>query len=189
MDNQTSWNRQAEACTTNKATYLTGTLLLALAVLSVGCAGVKKNTNMTQIDEQAWGQTQDGTPVKLFTLTNSKGMVAKITTYGAIITELRVPNRNGKIGNVVLGFDKLGPYLKGHPFFGAVAGRVANRIAKGRFTLDGHEYKLAINNGPNHLHGGIKGFDRVVWNAKPVHANAKEGALQLSSLSKVGEEG
>jgi len=153
------------------------------------CAAANKTTNMTRIEEQPWGQTQDGTAVKLFTLSNSKGMVAKVATYGAIITELRVPDRNGKMGNVVLGFDKLDQYLEGHPFFGAVAGRVANRIAKGRFTLDGHEYKLAVNNGPNHLHGGLKGFDKVVWNAKPLHANAKEAALQLTYLSKDGEEG
>jgi len=173
----------------NMAMWAAGGFALALAILNLGCAAANKSTNMTRIDEQPWGQTQDGTPVKLFTLSNSKGMVAKITTYGAIITEIRVPDRNGKSGNVVLGFDKLDQYLKGHPFFGAVAGRVGNRIAKGRFTLDGHEYKLAVNNGPNHLHGGIKGFDKVVWNAKPLHANAKETALQLSYLSKDGEEG
>src|SRR2546423_1383697 len=147
---------------------------LALMLLNLGCAAAKKANQMTKIEEQAWGQTQDGTPVKLFTLSNSKGMVAKITTYGAILTELRVPDRNGKSANVVLGFDNLERYLKGHPFFGAVAGRVANRIARGRFTLDGHEYKLAGNNGPNHLHGGIKGFDKVVWNATPLVGHGTE---------------
>ena len=164
-------------------------LLCALVLLNMGCASAKKANDMTRMEEQAWGQTKDGTPVKLFTLSNSKGMVAKITTYGAIITDLRVPDRNGKIGNVVLGFDNLDQYLKGHPFFGAVAGRVANRIARGRFRLDGQEYHLATNNGPNHLHGGIKGFDKVVWNATPLGANGKEVSLQLSYLSKDGEEG
>lgn len=183
-----SWWMDAEPNSKISA-QLTAALILALAILNAGCAGVKKTTNMTRIDEQAWGQTQDGTPIKLFTLTNSKGMVAKITTYGAIITELRVLDRNDKVGNVVLGFDNLDQYLKGHPFFGAVAGRVANRIAKGRFTLDGHEYRLAVNNGPNHLHGGIKGFDKVVWTAKPLQANANEASLQLTYLSKDGEEG
>src|SRR5437867_1407612 len=147
---------------------------LGQAIVTLGCVAANKSTNMTRIDEQPWDQTQDGTPVKLFTLSNSKGMVAKITTYGAIITEIRVPDRNGKSGNVVLGFDKLDQYLKGHPFFGAVAGRVANRIAKGKFTLDGKEYTLAINNGPNHLHGGLKGFDKYVWKAEPIES--KDGA-------------
>src|SRR5580765_4760315 len=117
------------------------------------------------IDQQEWGQTSDGTPVKLFTLSNQTGLTAKITNYGGIITELQTPDRLGRVGNVVLGFDNLVAYLKGHPFFGAIAGRVANRIAKARFTLDRHEYTLAANNGPNHLHGGMKGFDKVVWNA------------------------
>src|SRR3989440_1234012 len=189
IDIEGSCNRQAKACTTNRIPQVTGSLILALAILNMGCAGVKKTSNMTRIDEQAWGQTQDGTPVKLFTLSNSKGMIAKITTYGAIITELRVPDRNGKVANVVLGFDNLDQYLKGHPFFGAVAGRVANRIAKGRFMLDGHEYKLAVNNGPNHLHGGLKGFDKVVWNAKALPSTSSEAAIELSYLSKDGEEG
>jgi len=144
---------------------------------------------MSKIEEQDWGHTREGTPVKLFTLSNSKGMVVKITTYGAMVTELRVPDAKGRTANVVLGFDSLEPYLKGHPFFGAVAGRVANRIAKGRFTLDGHEYKLATNNGPNHLHGGIKGFDKVVWKATPFQAKPQEGSIQLTYLSKDGEEG
>jgi aldose 1-epimerase len=165
-------------------------MLGALLVLATSCASPHhtKGTNMTKIEEQDWGRTPEGTPVKLFTLTNSKGMVAKITTYGAIVTELRVPDRNGKIDDVVLGFDNLDQYLKGHPYFGAVAGRVANRIAKGKFTLDGKDYTLAINNGPNHLHGGLKGFDKVVWQAKQVEINSTH-ALQLKYLSKDGEEG
>jgi len=126
--------------------------------------------------------------VKLFTLTNSKGMVVKVTNYGGIITEIRAPDARGNIDNVVLGFDDLDSYLKGHPFFGAIAGRVANRIAKGKFTLDGKEYHLAVNNGPNSLHGGLKGFDKVVWKAQPV-SSPKGPALQLSYLSRDGEEG
>ena len=111
------------------------------------------------VTEASFGKTTEGKAVKLYTLTNANGLVAKITNYGGILTELHVPDRDGKMGDVVLGFDNLGQYLKGHPFFGATVGRVANRIAKGRFTLDGEDYKLAVNNGPNHLHGGIKGFD------------------------------
>ena len=92
----------------------------------------------------------------MYVLTNGK-MTAKVMTYGAILTELHVPDRNGKLADVVLGFDNLASYLAGHPYFGATTGRVANRIAKGQFTLDGKEYKLAVNNGPNSLHGGLKG--------------------------------
>ncbi len=166
-------------------------LISTLLLLSAGCAAVKKHTDnrMTKIDEQDWGKAQDGTPVKLYTLTSSKGTVVRISTYGAIVTELRVPDRNGKVGDVALGFDRLDAYLKGHPFFGAVAGRVANRIAKGRFTLEGHQYVLATNNGPNHLHGGVKGFDKVVWNAKVLQAADDGASVQFTYLSKDGEEG
>jgi aldose 1-epimerase len=144
---------------------------------------------MITVDEKDWGKTSDGTGVKLFTLRNANGMLVKITSYGAIVTELHAPDRAGKIENVTLGFDNLDQYLKGHPSFGATVGRVANRIAKGRFTLDGQEYKLAVNNGPNHLHGGLKGFDKQVWTAQPLVSNQHESALQFRYLSKDGEEG
>lgn len=144
---------------------------------------------MARLEEQEFGKMQDGRPVKRFVLTNRKGMVAKITNYGAILTELHVPDRNGAITNVVLGFDNLDQYLRGHPFFGAIAGRVANRIAKARFTLDGREYRLAANNGQNHLHGGLKGFDKVLWEAKPLRITDKEAAVSFSYLSRDGEEG
>jgi aldose 1-epimerase len=143
---------------------------------------------MTKLEQQDWGKLPDGTAVKLYTLTNRKGMVAKITSYGAILTELHVPDRNGKAENIVLGFDNLDQYLKGHPGFGATIGRVANRIANARFTLDGLEYKLAANNGPHHLHGGSKGFDKVVWEAQPVQTSGPEVAIQFNYLSKDGEE-
>ena len=123
-----------------------------------------------------FGKTEDGTPVELYTLTNAHGMKAKIMTYGGILTELDVPDRDGKMGDVVLGFDNLKGYLAGHPYFGAIVGRVANRIAKGKFTLDGKEYKLAVNNGPNSLHGGLKGFDKVVWKAEPSDVAGRGGA-------------
>jgi aldose 1-epimerase len=144
---------------------------------------------MTKLEQQDWGKMPDGTVVKLFTLSNAKGMTAKIMTYGATLTELRVPDRNGKAGNVVLGFDNLDRYLKRHPFLGATTGRVANRIGKARFTLDGKEYTLAANNGRNHLHGGNKGFDKVVWQAKPLPATDREVAVQFTYLSQDGEEG
>jgi len=144
---------------------------------------------MTRLEEQDWGKTLEGALVKRFTLANSNGMAARITNYGAILTELQVPDQHGKPGNVVLGFDSLESYLKGHPFFGAIAGRVANRIARAEFTLDGQQYILAANNGPNHLHGGKKGFDKVVWQAKPLPSNKRESSLQLTYLSPDGEEG
>jgi aldose 1-epimerase len=138
-----------------------------------------------KVEVSSFGKLPDGTPVQLFTLTNSAGLIAKITDYGTIITELHVPDRSGNNGDVVLGFDNLAQYLKGHPCFGCTVGRVANRITKGRFTLDGKTYTLAINNGPNHLHGGLKGFDKVLWTAEP-QAGA---AVRFTYTSADGEEG
>ncbi|HTL18843.1 MAG TPA: aldose epimerase family protein [Patescibacteria group bacterium] len=137
------------------------------------------------VEVSSFGKLPDGTPVRLFSLRNSTGLVAKISDYGTIITELHVPDRSGKNGDVVLGFDNLEQYLKGHPYFGCTVGRVANRIAKGRFTLEGTTYTLAINNGPNHLHGGLKGFDKVVWKAEPQPG----AAVQFTYNSADGEEG
>jgi aldose 1-epimerase len=134
-----------------------------------------------------FGKTSDGTPVELYVLTNGK-MTVKVMTYGAIVTEIDVPDRNGKLANVVLGFDDLASYLRGHPHFGAATGRFANRIAKGRFTLDGREYKLPVNNPPNTLHGGSKGFDKVVWKAQDATGPGGQ-AVKLSYLSPDGEEG
>jgi aldose 1-epimerase len=132
-----------------------------------------------------FGQLATGEVADLFTLTNANGLVAKVTNYGTIITELHVPDRQGKLADVVLGFDNLEPYLKRHPYFGCTVGRVANRIAKGCFTLDGKAYSLPINNGPNHLHGGLKGFDKVLWHAEP-----QEGAsVKFTYTSPDGEEG
>jgi aldose 1-epimerase len=139
------------------------------------------------VAKMVFGKTADGTTVDLYVLTNGK-MTAKVMTLGGIVTELDVPDRDGKPGDVVLGFDNLDSYLAGHPHFGAITGRFANRIAKGRFTLDGKEYKLAINNGPNSLHGGMKGFDKVVWKGEEV--SSPDGpAVKLSYLSRDGEEG
>jgi aldose 1-epimerase len=133
----------------------------------------------------SFGKSADGTLVQLFTLTNASGLIAKISNYGTIITELHVPDRAGKHGDVVLGFDNLEQYLKGHPYFGCTVGRVANRIAKGAFTLEGKTYRLAVNNGPNHLHGGLKGFDKMVWNAEPQTG----AAVKFTYMSADGEEG
>src|SRR5438046_42130 len=147
---------------------------LALAALTFGagsCATREQpqGTPMSSLKEQTWGSVE-GKEVRLFTLTNRKGTIVKVMNYGLIITDIQTADRNGALTHVVLGFDTLDEYLKGHPFFGAIAGRVANRIAKGKFTLDGKEYTLAVNNDVNHLHGGKKGFDKQVWEAKPLPA-------------------
>jgi aldose 1-epimerase len=126
--------------------------------------------------------------VEIYTLRNTKGAEARICTYGGVLVSLKVPDRNGKLGDVVLGCDNLEGYFKPVPYFGALIGRYGNRIAKGKFTLDGQEYTLATNDGPNALHGGVKGFDKVVWDAKQL-ATLDGPALQLRYLSKDGEEG
>ena len=141
------------------------------------------------IEEVDFGRLPDRRVVKRFELRNRHGMSARLMTYGAILTELQVPDRNGKFTNVVHGFDNLRAYLAGHPHFGAICGRVANRIAKARFTLDGQEYLLANNNGPNHLHGGLIGFDKVLWKAKPLKIDDHEVSIVFSYLSRDGEEG
>ncbi len=138
--------------------------------------------------KQPFGKTAAGEEVELYTLANRNGVEAAIMTYGAIVVSLKTPDRAGKLADVVLGFDSLDGYLKEHPYFGAVVGRYGNRIAKGRFKLKGVEYKLAQNNGQNHLHGGIKGFDKAVWKARDV-STPEAASLELSYLSKDGEEG
>lgn len=152
----------------------------------VGCATMSKTT--AGITSAPFGKTPDGTPVDLYTLTNAKGMTATIMTYGGIVTSLKVPDKNGNFSDVVLGYDNLQGYLTKSPYFGALIGRYGNRLAKGQFTLDGQTYKLATNNGPNALHGGLKGFDKVVWTAKPLETPYGP-ALVLTYISKDGEEG
>jgi aldose 1-epimerase len=138
-----------------------------------------------RVQKSSFGALPDGTAVDLFTLANANGLSAKVATYGAIITELHVPDGKGQFCDIVLGYDNLEQYLRKHPFFGATVGRVANRIAKGRFTLVGKTYALATNNGPNHLHGGLKGFDKKVWQAEPQTG----AAVKFSYTSPDGEEG
>ena len=160
-----------------------GILLLATSLVVTMEAQTKKNSS-----KKPFGQTAAGEAVDLYTLSNAKGMEVSIMTLGGIVVALKVPDRAGKPGDVVLGFDSLDSYLKGHPFFGALAGRYANSIGKGRFTLNGVEYKLATNNRENHLHGGLKGFDKVVWKGK--EASSKDGpGVELTYISKDGEEG
>jgi aldose 1-epimerase len=142
------------------------------------------------ISQAPFGNTPDGMPVAIYTLRNSKGMEARIMTYGGIVQSLKVPDRNGKFDDVVLGYDDLAGYLanKGNPYFGALIGRYGNRIGGAKFMLEGKTCTLAINNGPNSLHGGIKGFDKVVWQAKPL-LTADGPSLELTYFSKDGEEG
>lgn len=150
----------------------------------------KQNTGDSRlfIDREKFGQTNEGVSVDLFTLTNDNGLTVKITNYGGIVTSMLVPDKMGNYEDVVLGFDNLQNYLDGHPYFGSLIGRYANRIAKGMFELKGVLYYLAANNGENHLHGGNRGFDKVVWDSEPF-VEENEVGLNLSYLSKDMEEG
>ena len=137
---------------------------------------------------ESFGTTNRGEAVSVYTLKNAHGMELRVTNYGGIILSLRVPDRNGQFSDIVLGFDSLADYERSSPYFGAIIGRYGNRIARGRFTLDGSAYTLATNNGPNHLHGGTKGFDKVVWDAAPFKRGDSVG-LVLRYTSADGEEG
>jgi len=161
----------------------TGVALLFLCGAIVGSGQSKRG-----VTRAAFGKTRDGRAVEIYTLTNANGLEMHVITYGGIITSLKVPDRTGHLDDVVLGFDTLDGYLKDPPYFGALVGRYGNRIAKGQFTLNGATYKLATNNGPNHLHGGVKGFDKVIWNAVP--GDSADGvSVTLTRTSPDGEEG
>jgi aldose 1-epimerase len=171
-------------------------LITVFAIAGLAAASFVGCTSMPQtgiVSKMPFGKTPDGTPVELYTLRNSSGMEASIMTYGGTVTSLKVPDKNGKFGDVVLGFDSLDGYInpayaKANPYFGALIGRFGNRIAKGQFALDDQTYALATNNGVNSLHGGIKGFDKVIWTASPVDTYYGPG-LKLTYFSKDGEEG
>lgn len=141
-----------------------------------------------KITKKAFGKTADGKAVDIYTLTNSSGAETTIITYGGTVVSLKVPDKKGKLGDVVLGFDSVADYEKSTSYIGALIGRYGNRIGKGRFTLNGKEYVLATNNGENHLHGGPKGYDKVVWTARPL-TDANGANLELTYLSRDGEEG
>jgi aldose 1-epimerase len=164
-------------------------------VIGAACSGprtVEAPANTTPsgpVVKRAPFGTVDGRAIEQLTLANKNGVEVKAITYGGIITSITTPDRTGAIGDIVLGFDSLDGYLAGHPFFGAIVGRYGNRIAKGRFTIDKQEYKLATNNGPNHLHGGIKGFDKRVWNAGVLPPIAGQSSVAFSYTSADGEEG
>jgi aldose 1-epimerase len=162
---------------------------LGVVVVALGLAGCASPTHMNQssITQEPFGSA-DGKSVALFTLRNTHGMEVKICNYGGIVTSIKVPDKQGQPGDVVLGYDSLDGYLKSSPYFGALIGRYGNRISDGKFALNGKEYTLATNNPPNSLHGGIKGFDKQVWNAK-VLLNGDGPTLELTYLSPDGEEG
>ena len=146
--------------------------------VGAGAAGVRR---------ELFGTTPDGQSVELITLTNGRGMELRAMTRGATITHLRVPDRSGTLGDVVLGYDSLSGYLASSPYFGAVVGRYGNRIARGRFTLGGQVHALATNNGPNHLHGGVQGFDKVAWRAETFEMQGARG-VTFRYVSRDGEE-
>ncbi len=166
--------------------------ILGTAALLFGlssCAPLfNKNKGNMGITSEPWGTTNDGKHVELFTLENKNGLEARITSYGGIIVSLKTPDKNGTLGDVVLGFDKLADYETRSPYFGAITGRYANRIAKGKFTLDGRKYQLPVNDGPNSLHGGRVGFDKKVWKVKKIYHSSEVG-LELTRTSADGEEG
>ena len=160
-------------------------LLVPLVVVHHALTGFSQ-TRKSDVKRTAFGTMPDGKAVEQFTLANAAGLELKAISYGGIITSLRVPDRTGRMDDIVLGFDSLDGYLKNDPFFGAIIGRYGNRIGKGQFTLDGKAFKLATNNGPNHLHGGNKGFDKVLWAVEPV---AGSNAIAFTRTSPDGEEG
>jgi aldose 1-epimerase len=167
-------------------------LLATLAAMAcvgttVPCTVAASDRAHHAIQQAPFGRAGDQ-PVEIYTLTNAHGIEAKIMTYGAAIVSLRTPDRSGQLKNIVLGFDTLDPYLAGVPFFGANVGRYANRIASGRFTLDGKTYQLAQNDGVNSLHGGHQGFDKRVWSAR-TSQSAHAAVLRLTYVSAAGEEG
>ena len=173
-------------------------IFVSFICLSIQCKENKKvetiNNETTIVKEKLtimkseFGKMPDSTSVEQYTLKNDNGVEMNVITYGGRITSLKVPNKTGDFENVILGFDNLDDYLKENPFFGALIGRYGNRIAKGKFTLENKEYTLATNNGENHLHGGIVGFDCVIWKAEPIEGT-ENSTLKLTYLSKDGEEG
>ncbi len=166
-------------------------ILFIVSIFIIGIVimpGCQKKEHAMEITQEKFGVTPDGQEVTLYTLKNENGMVVKITNYGGIVTEIWVPDKNGMLEDVVLGFNNLTDYLGDHPYFGCIVGRYANRIAAGKFTLDGKEYTLVKNNGNNHLHGGIKGFDKVLWKSKE-QSGRDSVAVRLQYESNDGEEG
>jgi aldose 1-epimerase len=188
---------------------LRGTLVLC--VLTLGCTSEPGNsgteTSSTQpaatqtpdaekepvmqvsAQQEPYGAMPDGTPIQQYLLSNTSGLSVSIINYGAIVTSVYAPDKDGQTADVTLGFDDLDGWLMNGPYFGAIVGRFANRIAAGKFSIDGQEYSVATNNDGNHLHGGIKGFDKVVWTAELLEPTPTEASVVLRYTSPDGEEG
>ena len=166
-------------------------LLVVAILLLANCSSQqeqKKAAPLPMLTKQPFGSTGAAETVDLYTLTNSKGMEVKISTYGGAVVSLKVPDKSGKVADIVLGFDSLDGYQAPNPYFGAIIGRYGNRIAKGEFKLNGATFKLAVNDGANHLHGGLRGFDKILWRGREMHS--PDGVrLDLTYMSKDGEEG
>lgn len=163
-------------------------IIIFLVIISNSCTKISKKIQVLKIDKIQFGETMDGTDVDQFILSNNNGMEIRIITYGGVITSWTAPDKNGNYKDIVLGYNTLAEYEAETPYFGALIGRYGNRIAKGKFSLDDQEYTLAVNNGVNHLHGGLKGFDKVIWDAKTIVSDSTV-SLELSFLSKDMEEG
>ena len=163
-------------------------VLLSLVAFAPGTLSQGQVREKAGAEKTIFGKIEDGTVINLFTLKNAKGTTATIMEYGATLQGLWVPDKTGKLGDVVLGFDGLEGYLGPHPYFGGTIGRFANRIAKGKFTLDGKEFSTALNDGPNSLHGGKEGFNRKVWNGEIVK-RPQAASVRLTYTSADGEEG
>lgn len=169
--------------------------LILIIICFIIMNGCKEKTDSTQLSasqkseiiQTDFGQLSDGTMSSLYTLTNKNGVKVSITDYGGIIVSVLVPDKSGVMADVVLGYDSVALYEKNNPYFGAIIGRYGNRIAKGKFSIDGKSYQLATNDNTNHLHGGIKGYDKVMWNVQAVEG--EEPALVMTYLSKDMEEG
>lgn len=186
---QNETNNSSGKTTDMKPKKSASMIFVCLAIMFPGVANTEGQVRRQKdsVTRQSFGQA-DGRNVDIYTLTNAHGVEARITNYGGIVVSLRVPDRAGKFDDVVLGYDSIDDYIKGTFYLGALIGRYGNRIAKGRFTLNGVGYQLAVNNGENALHGGTKGFDKVVWNAKPRESMSGPG-LELTYVSHDGEEG
>ncbi|MHB0962110.1 MAG: aldose epimerase family protein [Gemmatimonadaceae bacterium] len=168
-----------------KSLRVLGVLMM---LTGAACIGLDIGKIEATVTRESFGTAPDGQAVELITLTNANGVELRAMTYGAIIVSLRVPDRAGALGDVVLGYDSLAGYVKSSPYFGAIVGRYGNRIAKGKFTLDGTTHTLAVNNGLNALHGGLQGFDKVVWHANTLQSADGVG-IRFHYVSKDGEEG
>lgn len=166
--------------------YFVSVAVIVFGLFALSCQS--KNMEQKMIEKQLFGKLDSGEEVYSFTLTNENGMKAKIINYGAIVVSLEVPDKNGKLGDVILGYDNLEGYVNDNSYQGSIVGRYGNRIGKGKFVLDGNEYQLDLNDGENHLHGGSKGFFQTLWTAEPIESTT-DPALKLTYKSPDGEMG